>query len=45
MNTTNHLLVLSQSHFIERQLGTALDDAAATAGKPRSSIWLRLFSR
>jgi hypothetical protein len=45
MNTSNHLLVLSQSAFVERQLGIALEDAAAAAAKPRSRTWLRLFQR
>ncbi len=45
MNTSNHLLVLSQAGFIERQLGTAFDDAAATTSKPRGRAWLWLFHR
>jgi hypothetical protein len=45
MNTSNHLLVLSQSDFIERQLGIAMFDAAATTSRPRGRSWLRLFHR
>jgi hypothetical protein len=41
MNTSNHLLVLSQSDFIERQLWVALD----TTSKQRGRSWLRLFHR
>jgi hypothetical protein len=45
MNTSNHLLVLSQSDFIERQLGTAFEDAATPAAKARGRHWLWLFHR
>jgi hypothetical protein len=45
MNTSNHLLVLSQSDFIERQLGIAMVDAAASTSRPRGLSWRRLFQR
>lgn len=43
MYASNHLLVLSQPDFIERQLGTAIIDA--TTQRPAGRSWLRLFHR
>ena len=39
MYASNHLLVLSQSDFIQRQLCAAITDATA----PRGRTWLRFF--
>ena len=39
MYASNHLLVLSQSDFIQHQLCTAITDATA----PRGRTWLRFF--
>ncbi len=43
MYPNNHLLVFSQSDFIDRQLCTAIADATAPRSAGRS--WLRLFHR